>query len=140
MSTINRCGHCKRMVGEYKTLGELIQSDNSLKHRVVVAKVRVLVCGPGWQGSWARSSVSSRRVQCVEGFVHGGMPNATLLYLQLTVGNVCTSQYVQPTDRQPSQVNADEHRSIGERFGVSGFPTIKYFPRGKAVTKDSAEA
>jgi protein disulfide-isomerase A6 len=37
-------------------------------------------------------------------------------------------------------VNADEHRSLGERFGVSGFPTIKYFPRGKAVNKDNAEA
>jgi protein disulfide-isomerase A6 len=69
------CGHCKRMVGEYKTLGEMVQSDPALKGRVVVAKV-----------------------------------------------------------------NADEHRSLGERFGVSGFPTIKYFPRGKAVNKDNAEA
>jgi hypothetical protein len=34
-----RCGHCKRMVGEYKTLGELVQSDPALKNRVVVAKV-----------------------------------------------------------------------------------------------------
>jgi hypothetical protein len=34
-----RCGHCKRMVGEYKTLGELVQSDPALKGRVVVAKV-----------------------------------------------------------------------------------------------------
>jgi protein disulfide-isomerase A6 len=39
-----------------------------------------------------------------------------------------------------AQVNADEHRSLGERFGVGGFPTIKFFPRGKEVTKDSAEA
>lgn len=38
------------------------------------------------------------------------------------------------------QVNADEHRSLGERFGVTGFPTIKYFARGKAVNKDNAEA
>ena len=35
----DRCGHCKRMVGEYKTLGELVQSDPALKNRVVVAKV-----------------------------------------------------------------------------------------------------
>jgi len=39
----HRCGHCKRMVGEYKTLGELVQSDPALKNRVVVAKV-----GGGW--------------------------------------------------------------------------------------------
>jgi thioredoxin-like negative regulator of GroEL len=38
------------------------------------------------------------------------------------------------------QVNADEHRSLGERFGVTGFPTIKYFARGKPVTSDGAQA
>jgi protein disulfide-isomerase A6 len=38
------------------------------------------------------------------------------------------------------QVNADEHRSLGERFGVTGFPTIKYFARGKPVTQDGASA
>jgi hypothetical protein len=38
-----RCGHCKRMVGEYKTLGELVQSDPALKGRVVVAKVGTAV-------------------------------------------------------------------------------------------------
>ncbi|GAB4821716.1 hypothetical protein N2152v2_008762 [Parachlorella kessleri] len=32
-----------------------------------------------------------------------------------------------------AKVNADEHRSLGERFGVQGFPTLKWFSRGKAV-------
>ena len=32
------------------------------------------------------------------------------------------------------QVDADKHKSLGERFGVRGFPTIKWFPRGKPVT------
>jgi protein disulfide-isomerase A6 len=26
------------------------------------------------------------------------------------------------------KVDADKHRDLGSRFGVSGFPTIKYFP------------
>ncbi|WIA31657.1 hypothetical protein OEZ86_002576 [Tetradesmus obliquus] len=39
-----------------------------------------------------------------------------------------------------AKVNADSHRSLGERFGVSGFPTIKWFSRGKPVTTDAAEA
>jgi len=30
-----------------------------------------------------------------------------------------------------AKVNADDHRSIGERYQVSGFPTIKWFPRGR---------
>jgi protein disulfide-isomerase A6 len=38
------------------------------------------------------------------------------------------------------QVNADSHRSLGERFGVQGFPTIKWFSRGKPVTTEGAEA
>jgi protein disulfide-isomerase A6 len=37
-----------------------------------------------------------------------------------------------------AKVNADDHRSIGEKFDVKGFPTIKYFARGKAPTKENA--
>ncbi|KAG1652960.1 hypothetical protein FOA52_008496 [Chlamydomonas sp. UWO 241] len=36
-------------------------------------------------------------------------------------------------------VDADAHRSLGERYGVKGFPTIKYMPRGKAPTEENAE-
>lgn len=31
-----------------------------------------------------------------------------------------------------ARVDADAHRELGQRFGVSGFPTIKFFPRGTA--------
>lgn len=30
-------------------------------------------------------------------------------------------------------MNAEEHRSLGNRFGIRGFPTLKYFGRGKPV-------
>ena len=30
-----------------------------------------------------------------------------------------------------AKANADEHREIGERFEVRGFPTLKWFPRGR---------
>lgn len=69
------CGHCKRMTGEYKQLGEAVLASPVLKNSVVVAKV-----------------------------------------------------------------NADAHRTLGERFGVRGFPTIKYFARGQPVTEEKAEA
>ena len=29
-----------------------------------------------------------------------------------------------------AKVNADEHRALGERFKVTGYPTLKFFPRG----------
>lgn len=33
-----------------------------------------------------------------------------------------------------AKVDADKHKSLGEKFGVRGFPTLKWFPRGKPVT------
>lgn len=38
-----------------------------------------------------------------------------------------------------AKVNADNHRSVGEQFDVKGFPTIKWFPRGKTPGKDTVE-
>jgi protein disulfide-isomerase A6 len=35
-----------------------------------------------------------------------------------------------------ANVDADAHRTIGGRFGVSGFPTIKFFPKGKTDPVD----
>ena len=37
-----------------------------------------------------------------------------------------------------AKCNADAHRSLGEKFDVKGFPTIKWLPRGKAPTKENA--
>jgi protein disulfide-isomerase A6 len=52
--------------------------------------------------------------------------------------------FVRPLQNDPklknrvviAKVDADAHRSVGEKFEVRGFPTIKFFPRGKAPTKD----
>ena len=32
------------------------------------------------------------------------------------------------------EVNADEHRDLGQKFAVTGFPTLKWFGRGEDVT------
>jgi hypothetical protein len=36
-------------------------------------------------------------------------------------------------DFRALQVDADAHRELGEKFGVQGFPTIKWFPAGEAA-------
>lgn len=35
-----------------------------------------------------------------------------------------------------AKVDADKHRSVGERFGVSGFPTLKVFAPGETEPSD----
>ena len=35
-----------------------------------------------------------------------------------------------------AKVDADAHKSLGEKFGVKGFPTIKWFPKGSTEPSD----
>jgi protein disulfide-isomerase A6 len=35
-----------------------------------------------------------------------------------------------------AEVDCDQHRDIGSRYGVSGFPTLKYFPKGSTTPLD----
>ncbi|PSS19668.1 Protein like [Actinidia chinensis var. chinensis] len=35
-----------------------------------------------------------------------------------------------------ANVNADKHKELGEKYGVSGFPTLKFFPKGKKAGED----
>jgi len=35
-----------------------------------------------------------------------------------------------------AKVNADDHKTLGNRFGVSGFPTLKWFPKGDAANPE----
>lgn len=46
---------------------------------------------------------------------------------------ITTSDRVQHVPTQ-TQVDADKHRELGTRFGVSGFPTLKWFTRGQKTT------
>jgi protein disulfide-isomerase A6 len=33
-------------------------------------------------------------------------------------------------------VDATESKQLGERFGITGFPTIKFFPKGSTTAQD----
>ncbi len=35
-----------------------------------------------------------------------------------------------------AKVDADSERALGTRFGVRGYPTLKYFPRGSTEPKE----
>jgi len=38
-----------------------------------------------------------------------------------------------------AKVDADSHRDLGSRFGVQGFPTLKFFPKGSASNPEPYE-
>jgi protein disulfide-isomerase A6 len=56
----------------------------------------------------------------------GHCKNLAPIYDQLADAFVSQSR-----DVVIANVDADAHRSLGGRFGVTGFPTIKFFPKGK---------
>ena len=35
-----------------------------------------------------------------------------------------------------AEVDADKHRELGTRFGITGFPTMKWFPKGSTKAED----
>jgi len=35
-----------------------------------------------------------------------------------------------------AKVDADQHKSLGSRFGVQGFPTLKWFPKGSTEPEE----
>ncbi len=103
---------------EYAKLAELVAADPKLKSRVVIAKVG-LKC-------YTRIGVAASRCGCwAAQQVHGR--------LVWTPGLTPAVVYALAT-----QADADAHRSLGEKFGVQGFPTIKYLAPGKAPTQENA--
>lgn len=45
-----------------------------------------------------------------------------------------SDQYISATHRDNvviAKVDADQERSLGEKFEVQGFPTLKWFPKGQ---------
>jgi len=49
---------------------------------------------------------------------------------------VLAKTFADETDVVIAKVDADKHRALGERFGVQGFPTLKFFPKADKTPKD----
>jgi protein disulfide-isomerase A6 len=104
------CGHCKRLVPEYTKLGEAIAADPKLKNRVLIAKV---------------DADAHRELG------EAGAGKAAVVLGQQVPGCVSDSTSIHAPGVPPDSARSCCHSFAGEKFGVRGFPTIKWFPRGK---------
>lgn len=103
-----RCGHCKRLVPEYKTLGEAVANEPRLKDRVVVAKVRI----EGWMAghlsglglmapSLRRRSTPTRTASWASALACGASPRSSFLA-------AARPSRPQRSERRPARRSADQ--------------------------------
>lgn len=125
------------MVPEYKKLGEMVLADPLLRSRVVVAKAGCRA--PSCAGRLAAAGLAC--CPALQAAVADQPPCSCT-----TLGRAARPVPVPPRHGglhgadacRAAQVDADAHKSLGEKFGVQGFPTIKFLPRGlKANTENS---
>jgi protein disulfide-isomerase A6 len=50
--------------------------------------------------------------------------------------DIVGAAYQKHNDIVIAKVDADKHKSLGSRFGVQGFPTLKFFPKGSQTPID----
>jgi protein disulfide-isomerase A6 len=55
------------------------------------------------------------------------------------VYEVVGDAFAKSNDVVVAKVDADKHRDLGGRFGVSGFPTLKWFPKGAPTAPEDYE-
>lgn len=130
------CGHCKHLVPEYKKLGSLIAVRKqrladavSPALGLVVRTPDATLCGV----MLCRPTPSSAAVSSSPRYACSAHPDALCSRTRSTV----TVHKAECHPVRVPQVDADAHRSLGEKFDVKGFPTIKFFSRGKAASKDT---
>ena len=52
------------------------------------------------------------------------------------IWDVLASVYRSESDLVIAKVDADAHKELGSKYGVTGFPTIKYFPKGNKAGEE----
>ncbi len=119
-----RCGHCKHLTPEFKKLGAQVSGDPKLSSRVVVAKVRGRAA-PGPTAVGERPSfllrAASKPASGLKSCECGAQVAQHPLVWRSPVRGGGTRLAVAGALNtwRHAQVDADAHREIGERFGVT---------------------
>uniref|UniRef100_A0A0E0KYP1 protein disulfide-isomerase n=1 Tax=Oryza punctata TaxID=4537 RepID=A0A0E0KYP1_ORYPU len=122
------CGHCKKLAPEYEKLGASFKKAKS----VLIAKVdcdeHKSVCSKyGVSGyptiQWfPKGSLEPKKC--------GHCKHLAPIYEKLA------SVYKQDEGVVIANLDADKHTALAEKYGVSGFPTLKFFPKGNKAGED----
>jgi thiol-disulfide isomerase/thioredoxin len=108
------CGHCKSLVPQYSELGQQVAADTKLKNRVLIAKV---------------DADAHRELGEQQQPAYVSLCSWFTTWKPARCGNRAPSLEA----LLPASPNSSPNSPFtGEKFGVRGFPTIKWFPRGKA--------
>ena len=113
------CGHCKRLVPEYIALGQKIAADPKLKSRVLIAKVDADAHRELGEPAATRAPASWHASSANCGWL------SACRALRAAAAPLARRRHTRAAPLRP--------RRAGEKFGVRGFPTIKWFPCGKAA-------
>nr|ACJ84687.1 unknown [Medicago truncatula]AFK34984.1 unknown [Medicago truncatula] len=139
------CGHCKKLAPEYEKLGNSFKKAKS----VLIAKVdcdeHKGVCSKyGVSGyptiQWfpkgslePKKFEGPRTAESLAEFVNTeGGTNVKIAPIYEKVAAVFKSE----DDVVIANLDADKYRDLAEKYDVSGFPTLKFFPKGNKAGED----
>ncbi|KAI8555588.1 hypothetical protein RHMOL_Rhmol05G0184400 [Rhododendron molle] len=146
------CGHCKKLAPEYEKLGESFEKAKSVLIGKVDCDEHKSVCSKyGVSGyptiQWfpkgslePKKYEGARSAEALVEFVNNeGGENITLCghckSLAPTYEKVA-SAFKLEEDVIVANLDADQHKDLAEKYGVSGFPTLKFFPKGNKAGED----
>ncbi|MCD7446487.1 Protein disulfide-isomerase-like 2-2 [Datura stramonium] len=136
------CGHCKKLAPEYEKLGASFKKAKSVLIGKVDCDEHKSVCSKyGVQG--ARSAEALAEFVNSEGGTNVKIASIPSSVVVLSSDNFDEIVLDETKDRFRQEENvvianldADNHKDLAEKYGVSGYPTLKFFPKGNKAGED----
>ncbi|KAL2941139.1 putative protein disulfide-isomerase A6 [Bienertia sinuspersici] len=134
------CGHCKKLAPEYEKLGasfkkakyegartadalaEFVNTEGGTNVKIAAAPSNVVILSPD---NFEDVVMDKSKDVLVEFYAPwcGHCKSLAPIYEKVA------SAYKSEEDVVIANLDADKHRDLAEKYGISGFPTLKFFPK-----------